>query len=281
MAEFVMTCPDCNAPLIVNTWFFSKRKVKCECGKVVIATKIAEEACPECGNTVVYDRSKTYKPQCQICNYVIDVRARNMKAINEHSEKTFLTVDLTEIFKKKDEVAYFEENETLAVLADQRVELAMSYDDEETAAMSLFASFGGAAGKLGDGTDNYNYILNALYRYYKNNPDERVEKIYQRTLNLTASLALSDNIKSIQSLIEFLTPEVAAEWLFNMVMSEMYYRNGEVSPFESIDLKDLVEYYLDGIKNDVEFYADIEVLDKIREYVKILQERYEMDIVGI
>ena len=112
MAEFVMTCPDCNAPLIVNTLFFSKRKVKCECGKVIIATKIAEEACPQCGNIVVYDRSKTYKPQCQSCNHVIDVRARNMKAINEHSEKTFLTVDLSEIYKRNDEAISFEDNDT-------------------------------------------------------------------------------------------------------------------------------------------------------------------------
>ena len=99
MAKFVMTCPECNAPLIVNTWFFSKRKIKCECGKLVVATKIAEEACPKCGTSVVYDRSKTYEPQCPSCNYVIDVRARNLKAINEHQNKVFITVD-TSIWEK-------------------------------------------------------------------------------------------------------------------------------------------------------------------------------------
>ena len=101
MAEFVMTCPYCNAPLIVNTWFFSKRKIKCECGKLVVATKIAEEACPKCGTSVIYDRSKTYEPQCPSCNYVIDVRARNIKAINEHQDKVFITVDLSKILNNE------------------------------------------------------------------------------------------------------------------------------------------------------------------------------------
>ena len=100
MAKFVMICPICKAPLIVNTWIFSKRKVKCECGSVVIAAKIAEEECPQCGNTVVYDRSRINMPKCAVCNYVINVYNRNMSAINNHASRSFLTVDLSEINKQ-------------------------------------------------------------------------------------------------------------------------------------------------------------------------------------
>ena len=278
MAEFVMTCPDCNAPLIVNTWFFSKRKVKCECGKVVVATKIAEESCPECGNKIVYNRSTTHYPQCQTCKHIIDVRARNMKAINDHANRSFLTVDLTEIYKKKDEVAYFEEDGMLASIADDRVAFALNRDEEE-AHMSFFSIYAGLPDKLGEGTDHYNYILNALYRYCKEHPNEDNENFFQRVINFAASL-LSDNeaLETIKKDAEFLTPELGAEIFFNMIISELYYENGEVSPFRSLELKKAVEYYINTVGENSVLSQNNELVEKIIDYTTILKERYEMPL---
>ena len=57
MAEFVMLCPACNAPIIAGTGLFSKKNIECACGMVGHVEKMAEEKCAKCGNAVVYDRS--------------------------------------------------------------------------------------------------------------------------------------------------------------------------------------------------------------------------------
>lgn len=99
MAEFVMLCPACNATIIARTGLFAKKTIKCECGQMVNAEKIVVEVCPECGGPVEHDRTKTYKPVCPTCNYVIDVRARITKAMNDRQNKMFgeYTVDLSQI----------------------------------------------------------------------------------------------------------------------------------------------------------------------------------------
>lgn len=49
MAEFVMLCPACNAPIIAGTGLFSKKNIKCECGMVGHVEKMAEEKCAKWG----------------------------------------------------------------------------------------------------------------------------------------------------------------------------------------------------------------------------------------
>ena len=100
MAKFIITCPDCSVPIIVNTWIFSKTKTKCKCGRVIMATKIANEVCENCGNMVIYDRSRTNMPRCVVCKHTLNIYARNMDAINNHANRSFLTVDISEFNKK-------------------------------------------------------------------------------------------------------------------------------------------------------------------------------------
>lgn len=70
MGNYVTECPACHKPVQVSTGLFAKKKLKCSCGYLidVVAEKMAEEKCPHCGNTVVYDRSKSASATCPTCH---------------------------------------------------------------------------------------------------------------------------------------------------------------------------------------------------------------------
>lgn len=70
MGNYVTECPACHKPLQVSTGLFAKKKMKCSCGYLIdiAAEKMAEEICPHCGNTVVYDRSKSASATCPTCH---------------------------------------------------------------------------------------------------------------------------------------------------------------------------------------------------------------------
>ena len=91
---------------------------------------------------------------------------------------------------------------------------------------------------------------------------------------------LSDNesLESIKPSIEFLTPELGAELFFNMIISEMYYENGEVSPFKSLNLKDAVEYYVNTVRKDDVLSQNEALNSKVNDFVTILRDRYELEL---
>lgn len=99
MAKFFMECPSCKMPVLASTGLFAKKKIKCgDCGCLVMVEKMAEEPCPKCGCTIVYDRSKTSTPKCPSCSHVINVGAR-------WSDRVFgaYTVNLAEMTRTETE----------------------------------------------------------------------------------------------------------------------------------------------------------------------------------
>lgn len=74
MANFVIECPACGKPVRAGTGLFSKKKIKCTCGYLlnVSVERMAEEICPHCGNTVIYDRTKRQSAACPVCHTKIN-----------------------------------------------------------------------------------------------------------------------------------------------------------------------------------------------------------------
>lgn len=73
MSKFVIECPKCGSYVEGKTGFFglfAQKEITCACGcKInVQANKMASRACPHCGNTVVYDQTKSEKAVCPVCH---------------------------------------------------------------------------------------------------------------------------------------------------------------------------------------------------------------------
>jgi membrane protease subunit (stomatin/prohibitin family)/predicted RNA-binding Zn-ribbon protein involved in translation (DUF1610 family)/regulator of protease activity HflC (stomatin/prohibitin superfamily) len=81
MAKYVIICPACQKALQASTGLFSKKKIKCVCGYLIDTNleKLTEELCPHCGNTVIYDRTKSKKAECPVCHAKINTGKERVK----------------------------------------------------------------------------------------------------------------------------------------------------------------------------------------------------------
>lgn len=73
MSKFVIGCPKCGNYVEGKTGFFglfAQKEITCACGyKInVQANKVASRTCSHCGNTVVYDQTKSEKAVCPVCH---------------------------------------------------------------------------------------------------------------------------------------------------------------------------------------------------------------------
>ncbi len=70
MGSIIIECPACGKSVQASTGLFAKKQVKCSCGYMidVASEKMAEETCPHCGNTVIYDRKKRDSATCPVCH---------------------------------------------------------------------------------------------------------------------------------------------------------------------------------------------------------------------
>lgn len=105
MAKIVMECPACKMPVIAGVGLLARKTIKCECGFVVPVDKMGKETCPNCGESVVYDRTKTYTPRCPSCKIIINVRARILRAMNQRVNSVFgaNTLDLSQLSQASEE----------------------------------------------------------------------------------------------------------------------------------------------------------------------------------
>ena len=74
MANFIIECPACKKTLQAGTGLFSKKKIKCSCGYSldVSSERFTQEPCPHCGNSVIYDRTKSKSAVCPVCHTKIN-----------------------------------------------------------------------------------------------------------------------------------------------------------------------------------------------------------------
>lgn len=81
MANFVVECPACQKPIKAGTGLFAKKKIKCSCGYMLDTNteRMAQDVCPHCGNTVVYDRSKSKSADCPVCHTKINAGTETVK----------------------------------------------------------------------------------------------------------------------------------------------------------------------------------------------------------
>lgn len=73
MSKFVIECSRCGSYVEGKTGFFglfAQKEITCACGcKInVQANKMASRACSHCGNTVVYDQTKSENAICPVCH---------------------------------------------------------------------------------------------------------------------------------------------------------------------------------------------------------------------
>ena len=89
MAKFVMLCPDCGAPLSISVGIIPRKTITCKCGKTLVAAKKDKIKCPKCTSDVPFDRTKSSKATCRVCNNVIELNPGFKEALKLHEVQKF------------------------------------------------------------------------------------------------------------------------------------------------------------------------------------------------
>lgn len=157
-------------------------------------------------------------------------------------------------------------NYVMDELADCSVQFAMKQHEEDIDGFGLFVIlFVHAKEPI---VDFYANILKAIYRYHRNNPNSKIEYIYNRTLNMAACyLSQSDNLVLFQSMADD-DDKVEPLDFFDALIQELEFQVNGISPFKNIESKEFLEIFVKQAKKDPYFYDDPAKMQKIRSYTK-------------
>ena len=147
-------------------------------------------------------------------------------------------------------------------LADLRVEKVMELYKNDNNMMALFVALkGGSFWKLeltpGAG-HNYYYIIEAIYRYHKKYPNDKIDDYYTETIKKLALYSFS-----IEEVSDF----------FNIVMAELDYKKQNISPFE-INMREILDLFQNRLKTDSELYEEKGVISKVSEYDEYINHNH-------
>lgn len=146
-------------------------------------------------------------------------------------------------------------------LADERIELAMKAYKEDDNDMGLVAVLMKNAGLLPvqSTAEHYHYMLKALYRYYLNKPEDKIEEYYADTLNKMAG-----GTASIVEIDEF----------FEVVCAELEHKKQATSPFRADIIDNLLKSYIEWAKTEPALCENAEKMSKIGEYIRHINREY-------
>ena len=132
---------------------------------------------------------------------------------------------------------------------------------------------GASEGKVGA----FAYMLGALYKYYETTNDCRTEECYNTALNVLAvNLNSSENIKALQTVNTFLTPSISITSFFELIIAELELEKDGTSPFKNLELKEFVDIFIRGFKNDAELSANNALVKIVDFYVAQLRDEYNI-----
>lgn len=147
-------------------------------------------------------------------------------------------------------------------LADVRIKKAMELYKTENNQMALdTALVGDGFWKLEitpDAGHNYYYIMEAIYRYHKINPNDEIDKYYYNTLETMAGYCTST--KRVSSFL-------------NILMAELDYEKQKISPFE-INIVEILKIFRDRLTTNPKLYEKPELMEKVNEYDSYINEKH-------
>lgn len=165
--------------------------------------------------------------------------------------------------------------------ADEHIELVMRGYEEEDKSLELFSRLVGYGGLLPtqSATGHYTHMLEALYRYYENDPNEKIAVCFKDALNRMALYLSSTGTLETLNKIAHASVTVAegTDAFFYILSAELANERSGKSPFRVAEIKEFIEIFAGKIKEDPELYEDEALVDKLRAHIARVQQKFDID----
>ena len=152
-------------------------------------------------------------------------------------------------------------------MADQRVQYAMDDYKKENNKMGLYAAlYGFGRYKLEikpESGHNYYLIMEAIFRYYKNNPNSDIDKLYYNTLLLLANTC--SNIETVSMFIR-------------TISVQLDYQKRKICPF-NVNINVLLKTFKETIQKNKELIKDSRFINTMNSYNDLFNEKYGIKIL--
>lgn len=175
----------------------------------------------------------------------------------------------------------FVKDNIISDFADEHIEKIMNGYQDEDKSLGLFAIIVGFGVLLPYSTIEYHhrYMIKALYRYYTKNQDEKIVDCFVEALNI-ASMYLSSPI-TIKQLNEITESSISIadgiDAFFDIIIAQLDFEKNTTSPFKVSQISEFIKIFMEQIKNNTDLYDNIELMAKIEQYSKCIQQKHNLE----
>lgn len=171
-----------------------------------------------------------------------------------------------------------EENDMLAGFADEHIEAAFAGYEDEDKTLDLFARLAGLAGLLPhqSAENHFSYMIQAVYRFYNKEQNEKIKACYCRTLNAMACYFSSPaTIETLNTMaVTPMTVSSATDIFFGIAIKQLAFEQSNNSPFVVDEMNEFIRMFVDQITENSDLSSDGELMKKIENYTKYIEEKF-------
>lgn len=165
--------------------------------------------------------------------------------------------------------------------ADEHVEEQLDGYEDSDKSLELFTIIVGFSRLLPLQTidSHHRYMIEALYRFYNKNPNDKIKDCYIRAINRMALyLSTPDTISQLNEIAKTsMTIEEATDAFFNIAIKQLAFEKDGTAPFVVNEMEEFLQIFVKQIKENPELSEDKDLTAKIRKYANHILQEYALN----
>ena len=171
--------------------------------------------------------------------------------------------------------------ERLRDVADERVAEQLEGYENCDKSFELFISILGFSDLLPcQNEDGHRHnMIEALYRFYNKNPNDKIKDCYIRAINRMALyFSSSDAISQLKKIVQTsMTIEEATDVFFNIAIKQLAFEKDGTAPFVVDEMEKFLQVFVKQIKENPELPENKDLIAKIRKYADHILQEYGLN----
>lgn len=172
-------------------------------------------------------------------------------------------------------------NDMIAGFADEHIEVAFAGYENEDKTLDLFARLAGLAGFLPhqSAEDHFAYMIQAVYRFYNKELNEKVKECYCKAINSMACYFSSPaTIETLNTMaVNAMTVSSATDIFFGVAIKQLSFEQSNDSPFVVEEMSEFINIFVNQVNENPDLSSDNELMAKIEKHIKYIKQEFGLN----